>query len=150
MEPCLHSTRPDSKFTCCFRMTETLPVEGQHRFTLTVRQFVNGIENPLRQFCYLGLIFRPRSTIDNVVKEKARSDLTNRTAGDIEGDSRVPGPKSFRGPQPGQSDQRCDSGLLKYVCDQSAVLEESLDYGPGHFDMSSGQHRKSRVITIQG
>lgn len=37
MEPCLHSTRPDPKFTCSFCMAETLPVEGQHRFTLTVR-----------------------------------------------------------------------------------------------------------------
>lgn len=109
-----------------------------------------GIENPLRQFCYLGLGFGPRSAIDDFVKEKTRSDLTNRTAGDIEGDSCVPGPKSFRGPQPGQSDQCGDSGLLKYVCDQSAVLEESLDYGPGHFDVSSGQQRKRRVITIQG
>ncbi len=111
---------------------------------------MNGTENPLRQFCYLGLIFGPRSAIDDVVKEKARSDLTKPTAGDIEGDSCVPGPKSFRGPQPGQSDQRGDSGLLKYVCDQSAVLKESLDDGPGHFDVSSDQHRKSRVITIQG
>ncbi len=124
MKTCLDSPRADPKFKCCFGVTQTLPIEGQHGLALTERQFQDRIADPLSHRCRLGLVIGSRSAIDYIAREWARSDLTYRTPGDVEGDSGVPRTKSFWGSQAWQSDQGGDGRLLKDVCDHGAVSEQ--------------------------
>ncbi len=79
---------------------------------------------PLRYLYRLGLVIGSRTAIDYIAREWALSDLAYPTPSDTEGDSGVPGTKSFRRPQARQSDQRGCGRLLEDVCNQNAVSEQ--------------------------